>query len=158
MLRLVPTPPFELERSLHKRYFVVHRLRCFRALSGLSRDHFSIKFAMYSIVGAIAFSIDYSIFLAIFSLVGPYVANVLGICAGIAISFTLNSRYNFRRRDAVMRRATKFVAVALFGIALSSVIIALLIHQSLDPRLAKVVAMLVVFTVQFALNALWTFR
>jgi hypothetical protein len=34
---------------------------------------------------------------------------MLGICARIAVSFTSNTRYNFRRRDAVIKRATKFV-------------------------------------------------
>jgi len=39
----------------------------------------------------------------------PHIANMLSICAGIAVSFTLNTRYNFQRRDAVIKRATKFV-------------------------------------------------
>lgn len=149
---------FDMERTLHRQYLLVHRLRNMR-LSWLNRNHLSVKFSLYTVVGAVAFSIDYSIFLTVFSLSGrPYIANILGICAGIAVSFTLNSRYNFRRRDAVIKRAVKFIGVALFGMALSSAIIALLIRQSFDPRLAKVVAMLVVFTAQFGLNALWTFR
>ena len=110
-------------------------------------------------VGAFAFVVDYSIFLAVYSVSNnPYIANILGICAGVVVSFTLNSRHNFHRRDAVIKRATKFVGVALFGMALSSAIIALLVSQSFDPRLAKVLAMSVVFMAQFALNALWTFR
>jgi putative flippase GtrA len=58
----------------------------------------------------------------------------------------------------VAKRAAKFVAVALLGIGLSSAIIALLIGVSVDPRLGKVIAMLVVFVTQFAANAFWTFR
>jgi len=118
-----------------------------------------VKFCIYIIIGGAAFLVDYSVFLVIFWIAHrPYFANILGICAGIGVSFTLNSRYNFRRRDAVTKRATKFVGVALFGMALSSAIIALLISQSLDPRLAKIVAMFIVFPAQFALNAVWTFR
>ena len=45
----------------------------------------------------------------ILGLRSPHIANMLGICAGIAASFTLNTRYNFQRRDAVIKRATKFV-------------------------------------------------
>ena len=141
------------------RRYLFRRLHNFRPLPGLSRDHLSVKFSLYSMAGAVAFSVDYSIFLAVFSVSGrPYIANILGISAGIAVSFTLNSRYNFRRRDAVMKRAAKFTWIALFGMALSSAIIALLIHHSFDPRLAKVFAMLVIFVMQFTLNALWTFR
>jgi putative flippase GtrA len=117
------------------------------------------KLYLYTVIGAIAFSTDYSIFLGVFTVgSSPYFANILGICGGIFVSFTLNRRYNFQRRDAVAKRATKFVAVALFGMALSSVIIALLIRQSVDPRVGKIVAMLVVFVAQFAANAFWTFR
>ena len=88
----------------------------------------------------------------------PYVANALGVCSGIIVSFTLNSRYTFQRRDAVVRRAAKFVAVALFGLALSSAIIMLLMVVRVDPRLGKIIAMLFVFVTQFTANTFWTFR
>jgi len=58
----------------------------------------------------------------------------------------------------VVRRASKFVTVALFGLALSSAIIMVLISLRVDPRLGKVIAMLVVFVTQFTANTLWTFR
>jgi putative flippase GtrA len=117
------------------------------------------KFSLYTFIGAAAFSTDYSIFLTVFTVgSNAYVANIFGICCGIVMSFTLNSRYNFQRRDAVVKRASKFLAVELFGMALSSAIIALLIHQSVDPRLGKIVALPVVFVAQFTANAFWTFR
>jgi putative flippase GtrA len=74
------------------------------------------------------------------------------------VSFTLNSRYTFQRRDAVVRRAAKFVAVALFGMAMSSAIIMLLMGLQVDPRLGKVIAMLAVFMAAFTANTFWTFR
>jgi putative flippase GtrA len=117
------------------------------------------NFFLYSLSGAAAFSIDYAIFLTVYmALQLPYVANALGICGGITVSFALNSRYTFRRRDAVLRRAAKFVAVALLGLALSSAIIMLLMAVRVDPRLGKIIAMLFVFVAQFTVNTFWTFR
>ena|SRR5260370_14328653 len=76
---------------------------------------------MHSEVGAVAFVVDYGLFLAVFlAFARPYIASMLGICAGIAVSFTLNSRYSVQRRDAVIKRATKFVGGARFGMARSS--------------------------------------
>ncbi len=75
-----------------------------------------LRFGVYCAVGACAFVADYSLFLALlYSNANLYVANVLGICAGIAVSFTLNRKHNFRKLDAVPTRAAKFVAVALVG-------------------------------------------
>src|SRR5260370_5160251 len=76
---------------------------------------------MHSEVGAVAFVVDYGLFLAVFlAFARPYIASMLGICAGIAVSFTLNSRYSVQRRDAVIKRATKFVGGARFGMARAS--------------------------------------
>lgn len=121
--------------------------------------NFLRTFTIYVVFGACAFAADYSVFLLVLSSgLGPYAGNVLGICAGIAVSFSLNRRYNFRKTDFAARRAARFVTVALAGMGVSTLIIMLLAAQSIDVRLAKVAAMLVVFVMQFALNALWTFR
>jgi putative flippase GtrA len=116
-------------------------------------------FAIYAVFGACAFATDYSVFLIVLSSgLGPYTANVLGICTGIAVSFSLNRCYNFRKTDLTARRAARFATVALTGMGVSTLIIMLLAAQSVDVRVAKVVAMLGVFFMQFTLNALWTFR
>lgn len=133
---------------------------CIRLLSArIGQNSFYRKFFLYLLSGSFAFSADYVTFLAVYmALQRPYVANALGVCSGIIVSFTLNSRYTFQRRDAVVRRAAKFVAVALFGLALSSAIIMLLMVVRVDPRLGKIIAMLFVFVTQFTANTFWTFR
>ncbi len=124
------------------------------ASGGLPRTFF-----IYAVFGACAFATDYSVFLLALSAgLGPYVGNVLGICTGISVSFSLNRYYNFRKTDLTARRAARFVTVALAGMGLSTLIIMLLLTQSVDVRVAKAAAMLVVFVVQFSLNFLWTFR
>ena len=118
-----------------------------------------LTFTIYAAFGACAFAADYSIFLLVLSWgLGPYAGNVLGICTGIAVSFSLNRNYNFRKTDLTAHRAVRFVTVALAGMAVSTLVIMLLQMESVDVRIAKVVAMLLVFVMQFALNALWTFR
>ena len=123
-----------------------------------SRD-FLRKFVFYAMIGACAFAADYSVFLALFTTVGnPYLANVAGICVGMTVSFSLNRSFNFRKPDAPGRRALRFVTVAGLGMAVSTLALMLLIGLGIDARLAKVIAMPLVFALQFLMNALWTFR
>jgi putative flippase GtrA len=117
------------------------------------------RFGVYCVVGACAFVADYSLFLALlYSNTNLYIANVLGICAGITVSFTLNRKYNFRKPDAPATRAAKFVTVALMGMVVSTLSIMLLVFYGVDERLAKAMSMVLVFGFQFLANLLWTFR
>lgn len=117
------------------------------------------RFGAYCVVGACAFATDYSLFLVLISSsMNTYLANVIGISAGIAVSFTLNRKYNFRKQDAPAVRAAKFVSVAMAGMAISSLSIMLLLSFGVDVRIAKAVSMVFVFGMQFLANSLWTFR
>lgn len=117
------------------------------------------KFALYVVIGAGAFTADYAVFLVLFLASGnPYIANVAGICVGMTVSFSLNRKFNFRKPDAPARRAARFVTVAALGMAVSTLILMLLISFGVDARISKVIAMLLVFSMQFLMNALWTFR
>jgi putative flippase GtrA len=131
-----------------------------RPIAGrFATSNFVRRFGIYCLVGACAFAADYSLFLALISSsFSPYTANILGICAGIAVSFTLNRKYNFRKQDAPVARATKFATVALLGMGVSTLSIMLLLAQGVDVRLAKAAAMVFVFGLQFLANAFWTFR
>lgn len=116
------------------------------------------KFARYVAFGVLAFATDYCVFLVVFgNLKNPYIANLFGICAGIVVSFSLNRKYTFNRTDLVAARSARFVLVAIGGMILSSLVIAILIALHVDPRIAKIVAMGAVFGLQFTANALWTF-
>jgi putative flippase GtrA len=119
------------------------------------RTHLA-RFAVYCVIGACAFAVDYSLFLALYR-TNLYLANIVGISAGIVVSFTLNRKYNFRKSDALAGRAVKFVAVALTGMAISTASIWLLVRAGLDARLAKAISMVVVFGFQFLANSFWTF-
>lgn len=117
------------------------------------------KFILYAVIGAGAFVADFAMFVATLGVSGnPYVANIVGIFTGMTVSFSLNRKLNFRKLDTPGRRAVRFLTVAALGMAVSSLIIMLLIGFSVDARLAKIIAMLVVFSMQFLINALWTFQ
>jgi putative flippase GtrA len=132
----------------------VQRLPAAPALGAFAR-----RFRVYCVVGASAFSADYSIFLLLIGAkASPYLANMIGISAGIAVSFSLNRKYNFRKPDATALRAARFIAVALAGMAVSTLAIALLLSCGVDVHLTKAAAMVFVFGLQFLANALWTFR
>lgn len=122
--------------------------------SALSRN-----FILYAVIGAGAFLSDYAVFIGVLHAIGnPYVANIVGICTGIVVSFSLNRKLNFRKLDIPGRRSLRFVAVATLGMAVSSLVIMLLLGLNIDARIAKVIAMSIVFAMQFLINAAWTFR
>lgn len=118
------------------------------------------RFGLYCVVGASAFFVDYSSFLALVSgaSFNPYIANVISISLGIAVSFSLNRKYNYKKTDVVARRATRFIVVALFGMGVSTLLIMAMLAQGVDVRIAKALSMAVVFVLQFVANTLWTFR
>lgn len=117
------------------------------------------RFGVYCLVGACAFAVDYSLFLALlYARANLYVANTLGICAGITVSFTFNRKYNFRKPDALPTRAAKFATVALTGMCVSTLSIMVLVFLGVDARVAKAISMVFVFGFQFLANSLWTFR
>lgn len=129
------------------------------AQRSVSMRGLAAKLSLYVAIGACAFVSDYAVFLVLLGgTQNPDIGNLFGICTGIAVSFSLNRKYTFRKTDLVPARSAKFVLVALCGLALSSLIIAFLISHAIDARVAKVAAMMVVFGFQFLANAFWTFR
>jgi putative flippase GtrA len=68
---------------------------------------------------------------------GDVAANALGYAAGLALSFTLNSRWTFAYRGARAPAAFKFVLVALLAYALNLLTVLLAIRVGVNDYLAQ---------------------
>jgi putative flippase GtrA len=118
------------------------------------------RFAKYAVCGAIAVSVDFSIYSAmVWSHVDYQFANLISTIAGLSVSFTLNRAITYRVFDAPLRRAAMFFTIGFAGYILGSLALHLLIEDlHINPFIAKLVALALAVAAQFTLNSLITFR
>jgi putative flippase GtrA len=115
---------------------------------------------LYGIIGSGSATLDFGIFALLYNVLSlnEFVANIISIHCGIASSFYLNRKYNFKREDKVLFRATSFYLTGLFGLLLSTGILALGKYFDLSANLAKLTSVFIVAAAQFTINKLITFR
>lgn len=121
---------------------------------------FKSRFIRFCIVGGINTLIDFSVFFVAFSWAGFPVlaANALAFTAATANSYLLNKVWTFSDTAPHTRRKVMlFLIVALSGLALSSLVIALLVMW-MSPLLAKLLTIGVVLVWNFILNRLIVFK
>lgn len=120
------------------------------------------QFVLYCFIGCSGALLDYLIFLWLtrFCGMGEHYqwANLLSVSAGILNNFWLNARFNFRKRDHLLKRFLSFYSVGMFGWLISAGCLHILIEWlGLQSAVAKFVTIFVVTVVQFTLNKLITF-
>lgn len=118
----------------------------------------------YALFGCVCSGVDMLVFLALTSLggVGPLVANVASVAAGLTLSFILNRRHTFHVTDSPVRRYAVFICVGLCGMLVQELVIAALTAHAAaplsTPPVAKLAALVTAGLMQFALNRSVTFR
>lgn len=118
------------------------------------------SFVLYQLIGVSGVVLDLVLFLVLYNAVGLHeqVATAISTSAGITNNFLLNSFFNFRKRDGMLRRFARFYTVGLIGIGLVAVLL-LVFHSWLgvDANVVKIASMPVVAVFQFFLNKRWSF-
>lgn len=119
------------------------------------------SFWLYALIGLSGVLLDYGAFLVLFNIAGVHeqIANALSTTLGITNNFTLNTLFNFRKRDRLAVRFARFYLVGLAGIGLTF----LLLHGfsgwlGMDPNLVKAGSLPLVLVLQYTLNKKWSFR
>lgn len=139
---------------------------------------------LYVCIGICGASLDFAIFTLLNHGCGVHyqLANCLSVTAGIMLSFTLNSRFNFKKTDHLLKRFISFYGVGLTGLSISATILYCFIglasvHQfgtsqllqlgifenstqadNIYTLLVKFGSIGIVTLVQFTLNKLYSFR
>jgi putative flippase GtrA len=119
------------------------------------------QFVLYCIIGAGGATLDFLIYSALVKLGGVnfQVANACGYGSGTVLSFTLNSRFNFKPRDRMTLRFVAFCLVGLLGLAVSAEALHLLIDRcGYDKYVSKLAAIALVVLLQYNLNRIISFR
>jgi putative flippase GtrA len=114
---------------------------------------------LYGIIGACSAMLDVGVFTLLHSVfnVNPIVSNVISVHCGIGSSFYFNRKYNFKKKDKVALRALSFYLTGLFGLLLSTGILALGMYLGAHVTATKIFSTIVVAGVQFVINKLVSF-
>ena len=123
-----------------------------------------IRLLRYGLASVASLAVDVGVFLALLA-VGTWAAgaSAIGYCAGIIAHWLLSSRAVFigdvaERGRARTRQKALFVGSALVGLALTTAIVWSGDMMGIDPRLAKLVAIVISFAVTWVLRSRMVFR
>lgn len=123
----------------------MHKLR------GLARQHQTVM--RYGFVGGLAFAIEYGSFFVFFTALSWSVipANVASFLLGLVTSFTLQRYWTFRHPSQIYSKSvphqfTLYAILAGVNLLISTVLIKLLQHAGLDPRLGKIAIMFLIIS------------
>ena len=113
----------------------------------------------YLVIGGLAAGLDFLVFIVLLDNAGVYelIANIISMHVGMLVSFSLNSIFNFRKKDRVFRRFLCYYLIILMGIGLSSLMIwggSMIMSE----KVIKLISMGIVAGIQFVLNRLFTFK
>lgn len=115
---------------------------------------------LYGIIGATTATIDSVVFIILQrAYIDKYVANFISINIGIALSFILNTFFNFKVKDNLFRRGISFFSVGYLGMLLSMGILYLGTDiLKFDSIVIKLLSVIIVAVFQFILNKLITYK
>jgi putative flippase GtrA len=118
------------------------------------------QFIQFAIVGCAAAVGHYGVLILLSEWVGvsPVPASGAGFTVGAAISYALNYQFVFQSDKDHAPTAAKFLAVAIVGLMLNSIIMALLTDRArLHYLPAQVTATVLVMVWSYLGNRCWTF-
>ena len=117
------------------------------------------QFMVFSVVGAVGTAFHFAILASVVNLhlAGPVAGSMLGFTAGAVVNYLLNYHLTFNSRDRHLSTFLKFLAVAVSGLCLNTLIMYLM-TQSLHYLVSQVVATAIVLAWNFLCNRFWTFR
>lgn len=161
----------ESKRSLLEFVFsyikTIMKIMALRLVSNEKKDNavserqaeFITNIVLYGIIGVIAAVIDFAIF-SIINLATktsvPEIANICGAVTGFFISFSLNTFFNFQKRDRLLYRFVSYGLICLFGVFITTAAIHYL-KDAMDLSLLKILCIFGVSILQFILNKLISF-
>lgn len=117
------------------------------------------QLATYSVVGAVAAATNFSVLIVLVQDLGanPVVASMAGFVAAALVSYVLNYHITFRCKNPHNTALAKFFVVALVGLGLNTLIMAVLLKW-LYYVICQALAIPVVLLWNFTCNRFWTFR
>ena len=116
---------------------------------------------LYGLIGGLAAAIDFVLFFLLNDVLHLYwlVANFISVYTGVTVSFLLNTYFNFKKTDKLLKRGISFYVIGTVGMGLSELIMWLGVDVLNQKEIiVKLVSVFLVAAFQFVLNKLITYR
>lgn len=115
---------------------------------------------LYGIFGMTSAGIDTLSFYLLSKTVLPVLAaNFFSVNIGIALSFFLNTFFNFKKSSNLGKRAFTFFGIGYIGLALSTLIMHIGVNiMGQNEMIVKIVSVFLIAAVQYVLNKFITYK
>lgn len=115
---------------------------------------------LYGVIGGASALLDFILFTLMHRQLGmnEYIANIISVHVGMAMSFLLNRKFNFKKTDKLLFRAGSFYLVGLLGLALSQCLLWFGSVLLLPVTAVKIASIFIVAIIQFFINRQVTFN
>lgn len=131
-------------------------------LRSMAQSHFTVarQFVSFCALGAVGTLAHYLVLVLGVELSGgAVISSTLGFIVGAVVNYALSYRFVFRSSSSHPQTITKFLAVALFGLGLNTLVFSSAIYSlKLHYLVGQVLATSIVVLWSFVGNRWWTFR
>ena len=118
-----------------------------------------IQFIKFSMSSFVSFLVTYATFcLMMFTPVGSVCANIISRLAGRVVNYTLNSKVVFQTEKKTEQTLPQYALLAVIVLVINTLILQGLIRLGLEARIAKVLAEMATFPINWAVQNLFIFK
>jgi putative flippase GtrA len=125
-------------------------------LRSLKDKYFDCSMIRWGLVGITTTLIDYLLFISLYGLIkSVFIANLISATVATCINYLTHHRWTFRSEQNHSRSGLKYLLNLIFWWLVSTTVIKLLVDAGVDPRIAKLVPLVLIVPVNyFVLNHL----
>ena len=125
-------------------------------LKALKDKYFDYSMLRWGTVGIFTTTIDYLLFINLYDLINSvFIANLISTAVATSINYFTHYRWTFKSEQNHSRSGIKYLLILTFWWLVSTSIIKVLVVLNIDPKIAKLVPLIVIVPVNyFVLNYL----
>ena len=125
-------------------------------ITRLKVKYFDYSMLRWGLVGASTTAVDYLLFISLYGLIDSvFLANLISATVATSINYLTHHRWTFKSEQNHSRSGFKYLLNLIFWWLVSTSIIKILLVSGLDPRIAKLVPLILIVPVNyFVLNYL----
>ena len=125
-------------------------------LKSLKDKYFDYSMLRWGLVGMTTTLVDYILFISLYRTVSSvFVANLISATVATSVNYLTHHRWTFKSKQNHSRSGFKYLLNLIFWWLVSTTVIKLLVDAGVDPRIAKLVPLVLIVPVNyFVLNYL----
>ena len=119
------------------------------------------RYIIYCVIGFTGLALDMLIFnlMITYLNISPYISNIVSMFVSINNNFFLNTYFNFKKSDKLLKRWAFFCIIGVVGIFVSDILLNLFYEGlGLDVNISKLITIPIIATLQFILHKLITYK